>query len=52
MLKKIKYYQSINLVFWSNDSCVNHLLSNNVDNFYKAFEAFPIHETCGVFRYV
>ena len=34
--------------FWSNDSCVNQLLLI-VHNLYKAFDAYPTLETCGVF---
>ena len=34
--------------FWSNDSCVNQLLSI-VHNLYKGFDAYPTLETHGVF---
>ena len=34
--------------FWPNDSCVNQLLSV-VHNLYKAFDAYSILETFGVF---
>ena len=34
--------------FWSNNSCVNQLLSI-VHNLYKGFDAYPTLETFGVF---
>ena len=34
--------------FWSNNSCVDQLLSI-VHNLYKCFDAYPTLETCGVF---
>ena len=49
MLRKTNYYQSIHQSgFWSNDSCVNQLLSI-VHNLYKAFGAYPTLGTRGVF---
>ena len=37
--------------FRSNDSSVNHLLSI-ANNLYKAFEAYPTLETCGLFLHM
>ena len=43
--KLLSVHQS---AFRSKDSCVNQLLSI-FHNLYKAFDAYPILETCGVF---
>ena len=48
MLEKNKLLSVHQSGIWSNDSCVNQLLLI-VHNLYKAFDAYPTLETCGVF---